>query len=175
MNLVTVASNPFSKFKQVSWARRKFEYNTFPSRRKTDDHSLQRCRKYDEVTSLNRQDCSSQNLWGIKSKIRQLCKMTKKFRMYSTFHHCNPKQSYSTSDFVKFCRRILGSNVVVTQPSMVEAFPEKKLEIKFMKNSKYSCIKEKWDSVEGDSSKGLETNPVNNSKSSPLKEEGKDV
>ena len=175
MNLVTVASNPFSKFKQVSWAHRKFEYNTFPSLRKTDDHSLQRCRKSNEVTLLNQQDCSSQKLWGIKSKIQRLYKMTKKFKMYSTFHHCNSKQSYSTSDFVRFCHRNLGSNVVVTQPSMVEAFPEKKLEIKFMKNSKYSCIKEKWDSVEGDSSKGLETNPVNNSKSSPLKEEGKDV
>ena len=41
--------------------------------------------------------------------------LIKEIRRYSTFNHCNPTHPYFTSDVVRFCRRILGSNPVVVQ------------------------------------------------------------
>ena len=37
----------------------------------------------------------------------------KEIGRYITFHHCNPTHPYFTSDVIRFCRHILGSNPIM--------------------------------------------------------------
>ena len=120
-------NSTFFQLQKVSWYCHNFDDNTFTCRWNTDDFLFQRHRKSDEITSQIR--------WVIVTNLTLMFaeKPMRHKVENSTILHDDKKISectilfiignlthpYFTSNVIRFCHRILGSNFVVMHTTLI--------------------------------------------------------